>query len=302
MTGVSPSYIATAYVQLTPPITQATLPGEQSLDQRNPWIALGLYDLANAAIITVQQSMTADVLTNGGYSDSFTATLSAASPLVTFEVTGATEAQATSTANLLVDHFTQSVKNLQLEYVVKQADLVTPRRLDLGTNIKLSNSRMKRALVAVIGVGLLLTIAFTIGLDSLSRRMARRRLDTGVNIPPVSPAVPQVPAYVESQPPLPRYENGAGSRLDPVRPTSYPPALALAEGPAGSVTTPPVAPQMTEFTASGPTVTLTVPAEFRHDDNRPGDDQSNLDSTVVLPLTHRFTRKRDGEDEGSKPR
>ena len=75
MVGVPPNYVATAYVQIAPPISQPTAPGTQSLDQRNPWIALGMYNLANAAILTVQQQGVVESLKANGYSESFTATL-----------------------------------------------------------------------------------------------------------------------------------------------------------------------------------------------------------------------------------
>jgi hypothetical protein len=320
LVGVSPNYIATAYVQLAPPITHATQPGEQSLDQRNPWIGLGLYNLANAAILTVQQQSVVEALKGSGYSDSFTATLTSTSPLVTFEVTGDTEAQATSTANLLVDRFTDSVKDLQVTtYGVSSADLVTTRRIDLGTNIKESDSRVKRALVAVVGVGLLLTIAFTVGVDSFIRRRSRRLAGAAPGLPPVPPVVPPAGGgYAETRPPFQRYDNPVGSSLDrPVRPSGYP-TRARTDTAGTSVAT--TAPGPADLI--GPSITLTVPPDFRLDEPSGVDfgdaDYSTgfaaaepatsqvvsigpPDSTVVLPLTHRSTRKRD-DDEGSKPR
>ena len=103
LVGVSPNYIATAYVQLAPPTSKPTLPGEQSLDQRNPWIGLGTYNLANAAVLTVQQQAVVETLKANGYSESFTATLNSSSPLVTFEVTGSSAKQAIDTTKADVE-------------------------------------------------------------------------------------------------------------------------------------------------------------------------------------------------------
>ncbi len=85
--------------------------------------------------------------------------MGSASPLVTFEITGSTQAQALGTTDQLVRRFEQSVIDLQGVYRVAPADLITPRRLDLGTNLEESDARVKRALVGVAGAGLLLTVA-----------------------------------------------------------------------------------------------------------------------------------------------
>jgi hypothetical protein len=77
---------------------------------------------------------------------------------------------------------------LQTDDRVSDADAIRTRRLDQGTNVKESNSKVKRALVAVAGAGLMLTAAVTIGLDAWLRR--RRR--------PADPPVPPVPGQVRS--------------------------------------------------------------------------------------------------------
>jgi hypothetical protein len=188
MNRVEPDYIATAYVQLVPPIVGETKPGETTADQRNPWIGLGLQTIGNAAIVTVTDVSVADKLHAAGYSDSYTVTMGDRSPLITFEIVGKSPNQAKQTAEQLVDRFNNSVSSLQTSYGVRQADWITTRRLDLGTNVKESNSKVKRALVAVAGAGVLLTIATTVGVDAWLRRRQRRRDG-------VEPSVPARPAF-----------------------------------------------------------------------------------------------------------
>lgn len=172
---VKPDYVATSYVQLVPPVTGETQPGQPSVDQRNPWIGLGLQTIGNAAIVTVTDSSLADQLKASGYSDSYTVTMGQSSPLITFEVIGNTPAQANRTTVELIDRFDGSLTSLQATYGVKQADMITGHRLDVGTNIKESNSKVKRAAVAVIGAGFLFTIAGTVGIDAWLRRRRRKR-------------------------------------------------------------------------------------------------------------------------------
>jgi hypothetical protein len=194
---VKPDYVATAYVQLVPPVTPAppvpAVPQTPKVDQptpeqRNPWLGLGLTTLGNAAIVTVQDQTVLDTLKAGGYSDSFTVTMGSSSPLITFEIVGKTDQQARGTAEQLVAKFNQSVAALQTAYGVSTADSITARRLDLGTNVKKADSKVKRALVAVAGAGLLMTAALTVGVDAWLRRRVRRR--RAADVAPSAPTAP----------------------------------------------------------------------------------------------------------------
>lgn len=171
---VQPNYVATAYVQIVPPVPQ-TKPGQATADQRNPWLSQGLETLGNAAIVTVLDRSVVDSLKAAGLSDSYTMEMGSSSPMVEIEVVGKTRQQAEATTTQIVTRFGQSVNALQTAYGVAGPDLITTRRLDLGTNIEQSDGNVKRALVAVAGAGLLLTAACTVGLDAWLRRRARKR-------------------------------------------------------------------------------------------------------------------------------
>jgi hypothetical protein len=184
---LKPDYVSTAYVSLVPPVMGATKPGQATPDQRNPWLSQGLMTLGNAAIITVLDQTVVKELEASGYSTSYTVTMGSSSPLVSFEVVGKTKQQATDTTERLVERFNQSVARLQSDFGVSKADSVSARRLDLGTNVKESNSKIKRALVAVAGAGLLMTAAVTVGADAWLRRWRRRRAEAAAAAPPTMP-------------------------------------------------------------------------------------------------------------------
>ncbi|OLE28534.1 MAG: hypothetical protein AUG44_07190 [Actinobacteria bacterium 13_1_20CM_3_71_11] len=139
---VKPDYVATAYVQLVPPVLEQTKPNQATPDQRNPWLGLGLQTIGNAAVVTVQDKSVVDQLKAAGLTETFTLTMAQQSPLVTFEIVGKTVLQARQTAEALVARFTQSVATLQSAYGVSPADSITARRLDLGTNVVKSSSKV----------------------------------------------------------------------------------------------------------------------------------------------------------------
>jgi capsular polysaccharide biosynthesis protein len=178
---MEPDYVATAYVQLVAPVEVSVKPGEAVAAQRNPWLGQGLQTLGNAAIITVLDKTVVDEMEDAGLSDSYTVEMGVTSPMVSFEIVGDSEQQARQTAERLVERFTQSAAKLQTDDGVTERDAIKTRRLDLGTNIEESNSKVKRALVAVAGAGLLMTIAVTVGADAVLRR--RRRAEAATPAP-----------------------------------------------------------------------------------------------------------------------
>jgi hypothetical protein len=304
MVTVQPNYIATASIQLVPPVTAPVEPGQATLDQRNPWVALGLDALATAATVSLTDGSIVETLDAGGYTDSFTPTLSSASPLLKLEVTGTTQEQALRTADFLVKRYDQSVKDLQAGYNVAPADFITTKRIDNTTinSLKESDSKVKRALVAVAGAGVLLTIAWTIGLDTLLRRRSRRRSG---GLPP------DLPNFEPPSSPVP---TGAGARFDrvgepPVRSHPLPEAIpairsfttrSTSSTTTGSAQTPTAPPAgNADFPAENPTAIMRPSEE-------PVADPTNSvtlippDGTVILPLSHKSWRQRDASDGSSR--
>jgi hypothetical protein len=298
MGRVRPDYIATAHVQLVPPVVKPNLPGEASIDQRNPWIGMGVYTLGNAAMVTIQDEAVIHALEDSGQSTSYTLDLSQTSPLVTMQIVGDTQAQAAQTADELVRRYGESVTALQRAYGVAPADSITTRRLDLGDNLKTSDGKVKRALVAVGGAGLLLTVAWTIGVDALLRRRAKRGagLDaTDLSTEALLAANPRTPLIrtdaPKTKPPAPtRFTfndplpalTAAGDRA---RPNPLGSNGSLSSGLAIEYQAQPATPAATvdrDVTEESVAITVIPP-----------------EATIVLPLTHQSRRQ---QGDGEPPR
>jgi hypothetical protein len=281
---VKPDYVATAYVQLVPPAVAMPAPGQPTADQRNPWLGMGLRTIGDAARVTVLDKTVVDQLKANHYSDSYTVELDVSSPLATFQIVGDSRQQARETADFLVARYTRSIATLQASYGVSTADTIAARRLDQGTNIEKSTSKVKRALVAVAAAGILMTAGVTIGLDAWLRRRARR---AGAKSPLPVPAS----GDALGQPiRLPASGSGAFQSRRVV------PSRADADGPTTRISTNRFA-LSTNGAAAGDEVStsLTIPiqpgrsqepaaVEPNGRDSRPELDPDHLaDATVVLP-------------------
>jgi hypothetical protein len=283
-----------------------------SIDQRNPWVSLGLDALANAALVSLTDGSIVEVLEAGGYSDSFTPTLSSSSPLLKLEVVGISPNQAITTADMLVRRYDQAVKDLQASYNVAPADYITTKRIDNTTigSLKESDSKVKRALVAVIGAGLLFTIAWTIGLDTLLRRRARKRSGMATEFTPFDLPPGPAPAATRfdraSEPPVSRLPLPEAIPRSAPSPTGRAPGRPRAPAPVPAAPVPSARDQRrpgvsVDYQPSLPEVT---PIE-----REPSADPTNSitlippDGTVILPLSHKSWRQRDSTDgEGRTPR
>ncbi|WP_250002925.1 hypothetical protein [Actinoplanes sp. M2I2] len=227
---IQPDYVATSYVQVVPPTApeepQTGVP-KKNPGPINPWLSLGYNALGQAAVLTVQDTTVLEQLKAQGLSDTVLITLDDQSPVVTIEAIGTTKEQAAATTEEVVKRLDVSVRELQAEYGAKKTSYATTRRLDQGTNIVEKNSKVKRALVAVLGAGVLASTAVTIGVDALLRRRSRlkaaRAADdagttptsgppAGTAVVPVSPA--PVPASAPAPAPRPAGREYASSALD----------------------------------------------------------------------------------------
>jgi hypothetical protein len=174
-TGVSvqPDYISTSYVQLIPPtsVEESVEEGEEpTRTPRNPWLELGLGSLSRAAALTVQDQAVLKQLDAEGFSENVIITRDDQQPIMTIEVIADSKEQATETSEEIIRRLSASMDALQADYGANEESFITARRLDRGDNIEVANSKVKRAMVAVGGVGVLLSAALTIGFDGLLRR------------------------------------------------------------------------------------------------------------------------------------
>lgn len=176
---VKPDYKATAYVQLIPPPEASITENIKSL--RNPWLDLGLGALNTAATYATVDKQFLNQLKTRGMSDNVVITNGYPAPIATVEVIGSSEAMAMGTTDEVVKRFNETVKSLQDDYAVQRQGRILTRRLDTGSNLEETGGKVKRALVAVAGAGVLLTAGLTVAFDALMRRRFRRRsrLDEG---------------------------------------------------------------------------------------------------------------------------
>jgi hypothetical protein len=75
----------------------------------------------------------------------------------------------------VVQHFEDTVRGLQEAYGVQSSALIQTRRLDTGQNLEETGGKVKRAFIAVVGAGVLLSVAITVAFDAIARRRTRRR-------------------------------------------------------------------------------------------------------------------------------
>ncbi|WP_433380407.1 hypothetical protein ACQPZX_15265 [Actinoplanes sp. CA-142083] len=170
---VKPDYKATAYVQLVPPPEASIAKDIKTL--RNPWLDLGLGALNTAATYATVDKKFLDQLRTTGMSDNVVITNGYPAPIATVEVIGSSQQMATATADVVVKRFNDIVKSLQDDYAVQTPGRILTRRLDTGNNLEETGGKVKRALVAVVGAGALLTAGLTIAFDALMSGRFRRR-------------------------------------------------------------------------------------------------------------------------------
>lgn len=170
---VKPDFVVKANTQLIPPIISEE---DAKRGVTNQWLNLGLSSLSEAAILPLSGQSVIEDLERRGLSTNFTATKEQYGSLLTLEVIAESEEQGVATVERIADLYEDRITSLQKQRGVVDKALITTERLDLGDNLSTSTSKLKRALVAILGAGVLLTVAFTIGMDALLRRLARRRL------------------------------------------------------------------------------------------------------------------------------
>jgi hypothetical protein len=170
--AVKPDYVLTSYIQLIPP--SASSDPNQVNRVQNPWLALGLEALSQAATVATQDQTFLDSLSKEGNTASFSIELGDRNPVATIAVVAPTLEQATSATETITKYYSETVTSLQTQYAVRQQDMITSHRLDKGENVKRPGGKVKRAVVVVFATGLLFTAGFTILFDALVRRRRRK--------------------------------------------------------------------------------------------------------------------------------
>ena len=157
----------------------------------NPWGDLGFNALGQAAILQVMRQETLAQFTAAGLSDSITIQMDIRSPIFIIEAVGKSPEQATNTVRAVINELSAEVAAQQASYGVMPQDTITTRTLTDGADVETVTSKVKRVLVVIVGLGVLLTMGGTIGIDVLLRFLRNRRRPDGDDEPARSDDEPE---------------------------------------------------------------------------------------------------------------
>lgn len=191
--SVKPDYQATSHFQILPAAASGDTPGAV----RNPWNDMPMSAIGDATIVAISDQKVLKDLLARGFTDKVTITLDNRSPIITVVALSRSRQQAAGTAREVGWLIDQKLASLQRMQGVPPNRSMTLQSLDVGDNIDVVTSRVKRTLAALIAASLLVTAGVTIGLDAIvsyrSRRRARR--PSGPNVSDAS----GLPGYEETR-------------------------------------------------------------------------------------------------------
>lgn len=204
--NVGPEYRATGHVAVVPSqLQRQAAAGEVTLI--NPWNEEAL---AQAATIRLEGSQLAEDLAGQGYQGEWGVEVNGFPlPVLTIEVVSPTSRQAVGTLRLLQTIVEEEVADRQGNLDLPDNELITTVRLDEGESIETTSTKVRRALVAVVGAGIIFTIGAVIVFDAVARWLrARSHKDQ----PPEATAMPaDAPELVR-----PRYSYATGPAAAPL--------------------------------------------------------------------------------------
>ncbi|MPZ26522.1 MAG: hypothetical protein GEV12_08705 [Micromonosporaceae bacterium] len=163
---VNPDYQVTGHVALVGPAVQRT-EGENTVTRINPWSAEAL---ADAATIRLQGKALADLLKAEGYTGEWSALVTGRLPVIRLEVVAERPEQAQATLQRLREAIDLEVRDRQAEYNVAPEEQVTTVDYDGGETVEAVTGKVKRALIVVVGAGLILTTGLVVAYDAIARR------------------------------------------------------------------------------------------------------------------------------------
>jgi len=172
LTTIKPDYSSEGTIILVPPADKTPLSNSE-LTSTNTWVELGEDVMAQAVTISVQTHDTRDQIGKDGFVNTYTVTSTDRSNLITIDATGPTPGLAQDTVQRVQKQIAMEVEQKQAVFHPKAGRSITTQVLDNGDTVNTVSSKVKRAAVIIIGVGLLLTVAVTIVGDLLLKRRAR---------------------------------------------------------------------------------------------------------------------------------
>jgi capsular polysaccharide biosynthesis protein len=176
---VKPDYTATTNVTLLPPTLRNDAP-TATARKVNPW---DTESLTIATLTYLNSKRLHDQMKAEGFAHVWQADTDLRfSSLIVIKVTAEGREQAQRSARELQQRVTREVARQQAKYPLKPGEQITTNPFDNGDNVETATSKVKRALIVVIGIGMILTIAMTVGLDAILRWRSARRAHGSVAV------------------------------------------------------------------------------------------------------------------------
>ncbi len=172
--GVQPTYTASASgVFLEPPVT---IPIDQL--SPNPWATAGVATTAAATIDSVVDPVTKSKVVADGYSGEYTVLLASRSVLFTVFAPAPSTEGATRTLDHVITLMQDDLSAKQARYKVPANQRILIQ-VTTGKSLVTTRDGLKQVLLGVGGLGVVLTAAIVITVDSLLARRRRRRAADG---------------------------------------------------------------------------------------------------------------------------
>ena len=209
---MDPDYKTTGHVVLLAPTeSKPTTPGATGPVTSSPWT---VWSMSDALVIYLQRADIKGQFAAVGLSEEWTASVGGSgNPIVELEVVAHSQQQANDTLTRLVSVMNAKIADMQSPYGIQGREGITGQGVDIGQNFEVVTSKVKRAVIVVIAVGLIVTAGLTIWLDAILRRRARRRGEgtlAPMSPPVTTPRAPMAPAGASTET-LALTTGGAGS-------------------------------------------------------------------------------------------
>lgn len=298
--NVEPDYRVTGHIAVVGPAVQRT-EADSTVTRVNPWSGEAL---ADAAAIRLQGEALAGELAAEGLTGEWAALVTGRLPVIRLEVVAQQPEQAQATLQRIREVIEQEVRGRQSEYNIPPEEQFSTVDYDGGETVEPVTGKVKRALIVVVGAGLILTVGLVVAFDALVRR---RRAHTQ----PPPPSGSSAAAVPPPEQPQPRYQYAAAAAGAASVPVAGQPSNG-SHRPVGQPTraAQPVQVRYADQPNSDhgyPDPGYADPGYAEHLD--PGYDRSHQwpvspaqapdDSTVVLPLSNVRSRDSSGGREPS---
>ncbi|MFF5226453.1 hypothetical protein [Dactylosporangium sp. NPDC000521] len=290
---IKPDYTSTGQIMLIPPADRTPLtPAE--LQSTNTWVEVGEDIMAKALSISLNTTQTHKEIEGEGFSTTFEVAAEDRSSILTVTATATTPEAAQATVQRLEKQITREVEEMQARYKPKAGRAISTQVLDGGDTIEVVSSKVKRAAVVIIGVGLLLTAAVTIVGDNILRRRARnqRRRQQGEDHEPDGDVISdsdrhQPSGRANGADAVAKQDETAVINLGRIKSTVASGNNHGGNGNSGN--------------AAGPGLTVAYrQAEAASDDDRRGVETD--DATIILPMGNTPWAGREGRDKDAEAR